>query len=282
MTLYPHCYGSGNVLEVLEIVFGKEDRACNNKALHVLSGDCLCDVSYSCWSSTHLVSQENRYAIDDKSEAIVWEASSERTYGAILNEYSVSMPRDFTLEITVDAILLKEVAKALLTAILFHRLFGVLRPRAERDLLDISFPVMDDAQIDTIVEDKANALVRSMDARAASNTSSSTFGRILVRFFEKRTRKVWFSKSEEEVCWEQWILNLTANHPKTDVERLQLRNAMETALQASLFKIVEVTDQNKDHIPPITTQDINPFPYQIVIPTSADDTWGNVFKKLAQ
>ena len=39
----------------------------------------------------------------------------------------------------------------------------------------------------------------------------------LVQFFERRTAKRWFSsKAEQEVCWEQWIINVTLVRPRTD------------------------------------------------------------------
>src|ERR1041385_361500 len=31
---------------------------------------------------------------------------------------------------------------------------------------------------------------------------------IAVMFHEKRTKKAWFSRSEEEVCWEQWAVTI--------------------------------------------------------------------------
>ena len=38
---------------------------------------------------------------------------------------------------------------------------------------------------------------------------------------------------------------------------------MEMTLQKTALKIVAIVNQNKDHIPPITTSEMNPFPYQI-------------------
>jgi hypothetical protein len=56
---------------------------------------------------------------------------------------------------------------------------------------------------------------------------------------------------------------------------LKVRRAMTKSLQKAAFKIVNIVNQYKDHIPPITTTDQNPFPYQIVVnPKPAQDTWG--------
>lgn len=38
---------------------------------------------------------------------------------------------------------------------------------------------------------------------------------------------------------------------------------MEQTLQATALKIVTFVNTHKDHIPPITTQSSNPFPYKI-------------------
>lgn len=46
-------------------------------------------------------------------------------------------------------------------------------------------------------------------------------------------------------------------------ERAKVRRAMEATLLATAMKIVTYANQHKDHIPPITTQATNPFPYKI-------------------
>jgi hypothetical protein len=38
---------------------------------------------------------------------------------------------------------------------------------------------------------------------------------------------------------------------------------MEQTLLTTVMKIITSVNQNKDHIPPITTSESNPFPYQI-------------------
>jgi len=50
-----------------------------------------------------------------------------------------------------------------------------------------------------------------------------------------------------------------------DAERAKVREAMEMTLQKTAMKIVTIVNRDRDHIPPITTSETNPFPYQIVI-----------------
>ena len=44
---------------------------------------------------------------------------------------------------------------------------------------------------------------------------------------------------------------------------MKVTKAMEMTLQKTALKIVAIVNQQKDHIPPITTSETNPFPYQI-------------------
>lgn len=47
---------------------------------------------------------------------------------------------------------------------------------------------------------------------------------------------------------------------------------MEMMLQKTAMKIVTTAMRDLDHIPPITTSESNPFPYQIVI-NPRDEGW---------
>lgn len=57
-------------------------------------------------------------------------------------------------------------------------------------------------------------------------------------------------------------------------ERAKVRKAMANMLQKAALKILNVVNRDKDHIPPITTSDSNPFPYRIVV-NPRTDGWGN-------
>jgi autophagy-related protein 101 len=47
---------------------------------------------------------------------------------------------------------------------------------------------------------------------------------------------------------------------------------MEQTLLTTVMKIITCVNQNKDHIPPITTSESNPFPYQINV-NQKDARW---------
>lgn len=57
-------------------------------------------------------------------------------------------------------------------------------------------------------------------------------------------------------------LALTTPH---HTERAKVRKASETTLHNTIMKAITLANAHKDHIPPITTTESNPFPYQISI-----------------
>ncbi|KAI9847792.1 MAG: hypothetical protein M1837_001685 [Sclerophora amabilis] len=179
-------------------------------------------------------------------------------------------PPEYILEVFADPTNVKDIVKAILHTIFFHRFFPSIRPKT-RDLLELTLPFVDDLELETLIDQRTTSLIRSVDTTSNLHSNSGR-GQIAVQFFEKRRRKAWFSKAEEEVCWEQWTLDVTLATPRTDSERAKVRRAMEMMLQKTAVKIVTIVNRDKDHIPPITTSESNPFPYQIVI-NPRDEGW---------
>lgn len=170
-------------------------------------------------------------------------------------------------------------------------------------MLDFTLPAINDADLETLIESRISALVRQHLSSAAGGQDGQIVGggggvrgRIAIEFYEKKRRRSghWFggltAKGEEEVCWEIWTLDVTIATPRTesgmyslrvplsranlDTERAKVRKAMGNMLQKAALKILSVVNRDKDHIPPITTSDSNPFPYRIVVNPRADG-WGN-------
>jgi len=48
---------------------------------------------------------------------------------------------------------------------------------------------------------------------------------------------------------------------------------MEKSLQKTAMKIINIVNKDKDHIPPITTAEVNPFPYQILVNPGKTEGW---------
>jgi autophagy-related protein 101 len=50
---------------------------------------------------------------------------------------------------------------------------------------------------------------------------------------------------------------------------------MTKSLEKAAHKIIAIVNRDKDHIPPITTTDANPFPHKIIVnpKPEADNDW---------
>ncbi|KAF4213970.1 hypothetical protein CNMCM8980_009475 [Aspergillus fumigatiaffinis] len=199
-------------------------------------------------------------------------------------------PPEYFLEIFADTTTVRDVLKAditpskpgVLNLIFFHRYFPSIRPTTF-DVLDFTLPAIDDVELETLIESRISALVRQhTSATSTHEGGGGVRGRIAVEFYEKKRKRsgAWFSglagKGEEEVCWEVWNLDVTIATPRTESERAKVRKAMENMLQKAALKILAVVNRDKDHIPPITTSDSNPFPYRIVL-NPRSDGWQNRF-----
>ena len=56
-------------------------------------------------------------------------------------------------------------------------------------------------------------------------------------------------------------------------ESYKVRRAMEKSLDNAFAKVMAVVGRDTAHIPPITTNEGNPFPYSILV-KRRDDGWG--------
>lgn len=104
---------------------------------------------------------------------------------------------------------------ALLHTIFFHRLFPPLSPLT-RDLLDLTLPAINDVDLETLIEQRATSLVRALES---STTTQRGRAQLYVQFFEKKRRKTYFSYKDDDVCWEQWTLDVTLATPRTETGR---------------------------------------------------------------
>lgn len=101
---------------------------------------------------------------------------------------------------------------AILHTIFFHRYFTSISPLT-RDLLDLTLPAIDDVDLETLIDQRTIALVRAIDGAHQQRGR----GQLVVQFFEKKRRKTYFfGKADEDVCWEQWTLDVTLAQPRTE------------------------------------------------------------------
>jgi autophagy-related protein 101 len=128
-------------------------------------------------------------------------------------------PPEFILDVFADPRSLGDVVSGILHTIFFNRFFPSLAPQT-RDVLGITLPYVDDEEVQTMIAQRAAALERQLDAQRSSgvpdNDNGGGRGQVAVQFFEKRRRKAWLPRGDEEVCWECWTIKVTVAEPKTE------------------------------------------------------------------
>ncbi|KAJ7290288.1 autophagy-related protein [Mycena rebaudengoi] len=168
-----------------------------------------------------------------------------------------------TIDLVLDRHTTKDVLQGVLHAILFHRLFGLVKPQIF-EVLDVTMPGVSDPEMEQLVNEKVDVFWRGIESGASKR------GQITVTFSEKRPKKSWFQVyvGEEEVPWEQWIINAELRQPKSDRDRQQFL----TTLAATLTKAVQTmlahtsSEKGRAAVPLITNATgISPFPVRVAV-----------------
>ncbi|EMD32500.1 hypothetical protein CERSUDRAFT_118535 [Gelatoporia subvermispora B] len=166
-----------------------------------------------------------------------------------------------TIDLVLDRLTTKDVLCAVLHSILFHRLFGTIKPQTF-DILDVTMPGVDDPEMIALVENKVDSFWKGMES------GSNKRGQVIVTFSEKRPRKTWFMLGEEEVPWEQWIINAEIRHIVTDKDRQKFNTELASALSKSLEVMLTHTSSERGRaaVPLITSaQGVSPFPIKVTV-----------------
>lgn len=177
---------------------------------------------------------------------------------------------------------IREVLRCLLHTILFNRALGPVRPRdVDSEVFNISYVQCGDAVVERAIEDKVNQLFSWVQKHPGKRAT------VLLSFYEKRYKQIWFSKQEERLYWEQWRIHMEVIQPNGDVDansesvRLQRHTAFEEVLQDAMLSILTLVNEKKEHIPPVVSSDVVCFPYEITIPNDADSNFGlDMFKRV--
>jgi len=205
--------------------------------------------------------------------------------------------REYILEVFADQTFVRDIVKGVLHTIFFHRYFPPIRPSLytptasslshthtsshSQQSLPITLPaILDPPEISAAIDSHANLLISQLTPQSQSSPTSAAAGgsrgEIVVRFYDRKRRKTglatgWLGRlggggqTEEEICWEEWCVQVIVARPRSEADRIKVRRAMESSLQKTAMKIVAIVNRDKDHIPPITTSDQNPFPYKIFV-----------------
>ncbi|KAI0652745.1 hypothetical protein C8Q79DRAFT_939193 [Trametes meyenii] len=161
----------------------------------------------------------------------------------------------------LDRLQTKEVLRAVLHAVLFHRLFGTVKPRTF-EVLDVTMPGVEDGAMAELVEKNVDAFWRGVEGGVNKR------GQILVTLSEKRPRKSWFLMGgEEEIPWEQWVINAEIRQP-SDRERQKFNAELAATLTKSLqtMLVYSSSEKGRSVVPLITdAQSISPFPIKMTV-----------------
>jgi len=91
-----------------------------------------------------------------------------------------------------------------------------------RDVLDLTLPVIEDDDLETLIDQRATSVVRALETPPAGYAGNSSNGQsrvqVVLQFCEtKRKKTYFFGSAEDQICWEQWILDVACARPKTDI-----------------------------------------------------------------
>lgn len=168
-----------------------------------------------------------------------------------------------TIDLVLDRLTTRDVLRGVLHAILFHRLFGTVKPQTF-EVLDVTLPGVSDPEMEQLINSKVDTFWKAIEC------GPSKKGQIQITFSEKRPKKSWFQvyPSEEDVPWEQWVINAELRQPKSDRERQTFNAALASTLNQSLHMMLTHTssERGRSAVPLITdASGISPFPFEVTL-----------------
>mmetsp|Transcript_28840 Transcript_28840/g.63170 ORF Transcript_28840/g.63170 Transcript_28840/m.63170 type:complete len:203 (-) Transcript_28840:509-1117(-) len=181
--------------------------------------------------------------------------------------------------LAVETYQIREVLRCLLHTIMFNRALGPVRPRdVDSELFEISYVQCGDSGVERKIEEKINNLCNWVEKHPGKRVT------VLLSFYEKRFKQIWFSKQEERLYWEQWRVQLDVIRPAAsdlEAQRVQRHRLLEESLQAALLALLKLVGERKEHIPPVVSSDTVCFPYEITLPSETDSHFGlDMFKRV--
>jgi autophagy-related protein 101 len=150
----------------------------------------------------------------------------------------------------------RDVLRALLHTIIFNRALGPVSPiDTDSELFDLTWVRCNDPAVEKIIEDTINLLCNWIQKNQGNQLA------VCLSFYEKRDRQSWFSKSEERLYWEQWVITLNFHDPSevTHTKQKKLLSSLEDAITF----IIRSVNEKRDHIPPVISGSAVTFPFDI-------------------
>jgi len=125
-------------------------------------------------------------------------------------------------------------------------------------------PGVVDSEMEQLVAERVDIFWKGIEGGANKR------GQIIVTFSEKRPKKSWFQvyMGEEEVPWEQWVVNAEMRQPKSERDRQTFNAALASTLSKSLLTMLTHTssERGRTAVPLITNAaGISPFPVKMTV-----------------
>lgn len=87
-------------------------------------------------------------------------------------------------------------------------------------MLDLTLPYVADSEVETMIDQRTTSLMRQLDAERGSQQQGQHGGggrgQITVQFLDRKRRKGWLMRGDEEVPWEYWTVKVTVAEPRTE------------------------------------------------------------------
>lgn len=189
--------------------------------------------------------------------------------------------------------------KGIVWTIFFHRLFGPITPTTN-EFLDVIYPMAaDQPELDSTIDQKVDELLKT---HLVAQAQAPLEGVLVILFMDENHAKAkkksgWFGHitegKQESYSWESWVIRVqctafsTPEHLGNDVDAMFKPSI--ASFEENMYIITSLVDRHKDHIPPIMTLDVAPFPYKIeALPKASaahkgsteDDSWSHYIKKM--
>lgn len=176
-------------------------------------------------------------------------------------------------ELSVTTGDVRPVLRCLLHTVLFNRAFGLVTPKEEIiESIDLSYIRCDDLEINKLINSKIDDFLTYLPTK-----KDPSRGDVLLSFFEKKKKRGggWFTGgAETHICWEQWSFTLCLIGDGAAIASKEHSEALSSSLRERILYIIEQVDRYKDHVPPVTTKELTPFPYEIQTVKDVKTGWG--------
>lgn len=167
------------------------------------------------------------------------------------------LPPELRLE--TDRQLVAGCVEALLSTILFHRLFGPLTPEAV-EVVGVTYPLAGSQDAANVVKKKSKQLNQVL--------SESNAACVRLTFGERQPKNnLWFGK-HHDTPWEEWVIDVKVDRGSSLDVTSSVQKQTTQKLKQLIMIILDYMDAQKTNIPPITTTEVDPFPFEISISSS--------------